>query len=264
MAEPAEATLQRSGPRRRRRDLRRLFLALAALWTALVGWRAWTTWPHLPLDSAGDPATAAALNAAAMSHLTKAAVIGLAGVALFLGLAALNRSRRPPSPFLEQNSGPWTGPARILLMRHAEKTGDMTDFHLSAAGKARAQKLTDYIPRTFGKPDAIFAAARSRRSTRSIETVEPLAASLGLAIQDHIEDQDYAELAELLANDGSYQGALVVISWQHGKLPELAEALGAPPGSYPDPWPEETFNLIIDLDYGKGLPPSVRQIVEPF
>ena len=149
-------------------------------------------------------------------------------------------------------------------MRHAEKTGDMTDFHLSAAGKARAQKLTDYIPKTFGKPDAIFAAARSHRSIRSIETVEPLAASLGLAIQDHIEDQDYPELAELLAKDGAYRGALVVISWQHGKLPELAEELGAPPGSYPDPWPDETFNVIIDLDYGKGLPPAVRPIVEPF
>ncbi len=105
--------------------------------------------------------------------------------------------------------------------------------------------------------------ARTGRSGRSKRS-QPLAASLGLAVQDHIEDQDYPELAELLAKDGAYRGALVVISWQHGKLPELAEELGAPPGSYPDPWPDETFNVIIDLDYGKGLPPAVRQIVEPF
>ena len=36
--------------------------------------------------------------------------------------------------------------ARILLMRHAEKTGDPMDPHLSQDGYARAAKLADFIP----------------------------------------------------------------------------------------------------------------------
>jgi len=42
--------------------------------------------------------------------------------------------------------------ARILLMRHAEKTGDPMDPHLSQDGCARAAKLADFIPATFGIP----------------------------------------------------------------------------------------------------------------
>src|ERR1700694_3899000 len=42
--------------------------------------------------------------------------------------------------------------ARILLMRHAEKTGDPMDPHLSQDGYARAAKLADFIPATFGIP----------------------------------------------------------------------------------------------------------------
>jgi hypothetical protein len=36
--------------------------------------------------------------------------------------------------------------ARILLMRHAEKTGDPMEPHLSQDGYARAAKLADFIP----------------------------------------------------------------------------------------------------------------------
>ena len=38
-----------------------------------------------------------------------------------------------------------TGPAKLLVMRHAEKTGDRRDPNLSDAGAARAQKLVTYI-----------------------------------------------------------------------------------------------------------------------
>jgi hypothetical protein len=45
---------------------------------------------------------------------------------------------------------------KILLMRHAEKPDDPLDPKLSVAGSARAQKLAQYIPETFGKPDFLF------------------------------------------------------------------------------------------------------------
>jgi hypothetical protein len=51
--------------------------------------------------------------------------------------------------------------ARILLMRHAEKTTDPMDPHLSPDGYARATKLADYIPDTLGIPQFLFATAIS-------------------------------------------------------------------------------------------------------
>ncbi len=68
------------------------------------------------------------------------------------------------------------GPGRILLMRHAEKTGKTDDIYLSKEGVKRAERLVTYIPQVFGRPDFIYAAARSKRSIRSIEPVNPLAA----------------------------------------------------------------------------------------
>ena len=57
--------------------------------------------------------------------------------------------------------------ARILLMRHAEKTGDPMDPHLSQDGYARATKLADYIPSTFGIPNFLLQR-RSPSTARDV------------------------------------------------------------------------------------------------
>lgn len=55
------------------------WLVLSLVWLAGVGYLAWTTWPHLPLDvSQSDPATQAAFKAALRSHILLHAVAGLA------------------------------------------------------------------------------------------------------------------------------------------------------------------------------------------
>jgi hypothetical protein len=68
-------------------------------------------------------------------------------------------------------------PRFVLVMRQAEKPQDPRDPDLSSDGLARAQKLANYIPATFGAPEFIFAAAISKHSMRPYETVEPLARS---------------------------------------------------------------------------------------
>ncbi len=158
------------------------------------------------------------------------------------------------------------GPGRILLMRHAEKTGRTDDIYLSKEGTKRAEQLVTYIPKTFGRPDYIYAAARSKRSIRSIETVKPLAAALGLEVQYHIEDKEFKALIAEIFSKPEYRGKTLVICWHHGKLPEIAALLGAPKGSYPDAWPQDVFNLILDFRYDpkSDAPPVVAQIVEPF
>jgi phosphohistidine phosphatase SixA len=158
------------------------------------------------------------------------------------------------------------GPGRILLMRHAEKTGKTDDIYLSAEGVKRAERLVKYIPQTFGRPDFIYAAARSKRSIRSIETVKPLAAALGLEVQYHIEDKDFKTLVTEIFSKPEYRGKTIVICWHHGKLPEIAALLGGQESNYPESWPQDVFNLILDFRYDpkSDKPPIVAQIVEPF
>ena len=159
------------------------------------------------------------------------------------------------------------GPKRIILMRHADKNdGDTEDQDLSDAGMVRARNLATYIPQTFGKPDYIIATAHSKHSNRPRETVEPLADALGMKVEHDFENDDFADLVDEIFNNPDYKGKTVVICWHHGKLPAIAALLGAPAGSYPDPWPAEAYNLILDLQYdpNSGSPPTVARVIEPF
>jgi broad specificity phosphatase PhoE len=156
--------------------------------------------------------------------------------------------------------------ARILLMRHAEKIGDPMDPHLSAEGYARAAKLADYIPATFGIPQFLFATSISKHSIRPIETVGPLAAKIGVSIDSTYADQDYGALASQLLSEPRYvgSGSLIVVCWHHGNIPSMARALRARPGSYPDPWDSRVFNQILVMTYAGDGEPGVTTSTEPF
>jgi hypothetical protein len=168
----------------------------------------------------------------------------LAAAFLFIGC------RNSPAAGAQANPQP---PATILIIRHAEKPppGDPT---LSAEGYARAQLLTKaFMPlgvrHDLPTPQYIFAAAPSSHSNRSALTVIPLSEALHLEINQDYKDHDYASLAaELLS--GKYAGKVVLVSWHHGKIPELATALGAKPPY--NPWPDQQFDRIWRIDYVDG------------
>jgi len=148
-------------------------------------------------------------------------------------------------------------------MRHAEKPSDPADPDLSPAGDARAQALASYIPQTFGELDFIYAAAISKHSARPYETVKPLSQKCGVPINSTTADNDYAFLAHELLSNKQFAGKRILICWHHGNIPPLMHALGAPSGSFPNPWDPSVFNLILKLD--NSLPePSVAPITEPF
>jgi phosphohistidine phosphatase SixA len=155
-------------------------------------------------------------------------------------------------------------PARIVLMRHAEKTGEEGDRGLSAAGVARAERLATWVPETFGQPDFLIAAADSPKSRRSNLTLEPLARAIGLAIDDAVENADFKALADRLLADPRYAGKRVVVAWHQGKVPKLARALGAPAGSYPEKWGREVFDRVLCLDYQGAAEPTVAELRQPF
>jgi broad specificity phosphatase PhoE len=156
--------------------------------------------------------------------------------------------------------------ARILLMRHAEKSADPMDPHLSSDGYARAAKLAEYIPGTLGVPHFLFATSISKHSARPIETIEPLSAKIGVPIDSIYADQDYGALASQLLSDQRFADAssLIVVCWHHGNIPSMAHALRANAGSYPDPWDPQVFNQILVLSYSGDDAPQVTTLTEPF
>jgi broad specificity phosphatase PhoE len=154
-------------------------------------------------------------------------------------------------------------PKMILVMRHAEKPADPTEPNLTAAGKRRAKRLATYIPKEFGKPDFIFAAAISRHSARPYETVKPLSKRVKVGIDAKIADNDYGVLAQELLTKNKYAGKSIVVGWHHGNIPSLIRMLGAPKGQYPDPWDHTVFNLILQLEFPDDKP-KVKKVREPF
>ncbi len=156
------------------------------------------------------------------------------------------------------------GPARLLIMRHAEKTGDDLDRHLSAQGQKRAKQLATYIPQQFGTPDFLFAAKSSKKSQRPYDTIAPLANVLGLKINETFDDDQTDALVEHMGRSDTYAAKFGVISWRHSDIPALMAALGAPNDSYPQVWDPAVFNLILDISFPDGASPHVRQITGPF
>jgi len=83
-------------------------------------------------------------------------------------------------------------------------------------------------------------------------------------IDASVDDPDYPVLADDLTNDAKYDGKVVVICWHHGHIPGLMRALGAPDGSYPAPWDDAVFNLVLKTGRAEDGRVTVEKIGEPF
>ena len=143
-----------------------------------------------------------------------------------------------------------------MLMRHGEDMGE-DSYELSPQGKKRAEAL----PRLFGprlpKPDIIIATRASKHSDRPMETVEPLAAALHLAIDNRFRDDDYQLLARALMTDSRYDGKTVLVCWHHGKIDNLAKALGVKHAPH---WPDAQFDHVWMIDFKKSGKASFEDV----
>ena len=168
------------------------------------------------------------------------------------------------APYRVSPFPPGTGPSSLIVLRHSEKTGDKRDPHLSLSGRRRAEQLVNYIPTTFGPPQFLVAARTSNRSRRPVETLEPLAAALALEIQSKIADDDSDELIETLREKQRYRGKIGVICWRHSELPELLQALGAAPETFPPNWDENDYTTIIDVTFAGNGEARAKRLQMPF
>jgi hypothetical protein len=145
--------------------------------------------------------------------------------------------------------------ATLLVIRHAEKSGDPDDTGLTPAGQARAQAYVAYFQTlTLGSsriapPAWLIAAADAPDSQRSRLTLEPLAVARGRPLDASVSDHHTKRLVERLHDDPRHDHTTTLVCWTHKHLPALGRALGAPASVLPDAWPEEVFGWLLRLDY---------------
>lgn len=150
----------------------------------------------------------------------------------------------------------------ILMVRHAEKPDK--GHGLAVAGQERAQAYTVFfqnyrLPLRHLKLEYLFATADTHASHRPRLTIEPLSKVLGLKINDKHADDDYGVVAEHILENSKYDNSDILICWHHGKILQLAEALGVkqselpPESNWPaPPWPAQVFGWLLQLSYDAG------------
>jgi hypothetical protein len=175
-------------------------------------------------------------------------------------------------------------PNQVLIIRHGEKIGDPKKDddggrHLSVQGSARAAALPSlfavadpqlscelhhkenefvggYRPiplkgkgGRFIPPNYIFATEKSKQSNRPVETVSPLAIALTLPINDGLTDKepDITKMVNAILND--YPGKIILVCWHHGKIPDIAKALGV---KKPPKWDGKVFDRVWQITFPKG------------
>ena len=151
-----------------------------------------------------------------------------------------------------------------MIIRHAEKPGDAEeDRGISASGHHNGHCLTvrgwqraGALVRFFApmrepadhpvsRPRAIFAAADTKKSPslRSQLTVRPLAAALGISVDQRHAEGEEKKLARALIAAASP----ALVAWHHTHIADLVAAI-AGDACCPQWWPDDRFDLVWLLD----------------
>lgn len=146
----------------------------------------------------------------------------------------------------------FAAPARVVIMRHAEKP--IAGNELNEQGFRRAEALVDFFKTSpemskYGAPAAVYAMAPKGEdgTLRPIQTVTPLARSLGLEVKKAYNKKHVADLVAEIMRDPAYEGHTVVVCWAHDGIPDIVEAFGWRGG--PDKWPGPVFDRAWVIDF---------------
>ena len=103
----------------------------------------------------------------------------------------------------------------------------------------------------------VFATQESKHSNRPFLTISPFAETAGITVNENYPDKDYKNLAEHILSISAYDNP-ILICWHHGKILDLAEALGVNPAqlpasaNWPKEWPEEVFGWVLQISYDES------------
>lgn len=159
----------------------------------------------------------------------------------------------------------FAAPARVVIMRHAEKPASGSE--LNERGFLRAKALVDFFKTSsemtkYGVPVAVYAMAPKGEdgTLRPIQTVIPLAQSLGLEIKKAYNKKHVAALVSEIMRDPAYEGRTVVVCWAHDGIPDIVEAFGWTGG--PDKWPGPVFDRAWVIDFSGDRAVAFTDVAE--
>jgi len=178
---------------------------------------------------------------------------------VLLALAALGSVAPSPAAAGGAAQGtPQPQTTTVFLVRHAERaapgdpefdTANPSDPPLNTAGRARALELAHVLE------EAGVTAVYASQFARTQQTVAPIAQQAGVPVTVH-DARDSAGLVELIVTANT--GGVVVVAGHSNTVPELIEALGAPPvAAIEDAW--EYDNLFV-VTVGPARDASVRTL----
>lgn len=154
-------------------------------------------------------------------------------------------------------------PPVIMLIRHAEKPlGDVPPHGVTQNGVEDPESLTTRgwqragaLAGLFGQPEGarstrpglpgpthLFASkvGVNSSSRRPLETLQPLADRLGMAVDTRFLKHEQANLVEaLLAIDG-----VALVSWEHALIPSMAAQIVGDAAQVPSVWPDDRYDLV--------------------
>jgi hypothetical protein len=167
-------------------------------------------------------------------------------------------------------------PKPIFIIRHAEKPvrnahgveihgvdidGQRSEDSLIPLGWQRAGALVrlfdplDSPRRGLAKPGQLVAPAYPKEEDtvkhRTHETITPLSELLKLNIDAPFKEGQEKELGAYVS-----QGAkanVVLISWEHRLIPDIAKNIEPLKSKVPDKWPEDRFDLVWSLAWSGDL-----------
>ena len=174
---------------------------------------------------------------------------------------------------------------KVMLIRHAEKPtssqsgvnidGNQDSSSLIPQGWQRAGALNGLFTSGIGPlptPQFLFAPNlyssdspgngessgakkhKSGTSRRPYETITPLSLKLGITINAVPGSKTPAQYAKgdypAMLNTALGSQGVVLISWEHGEIPDIANQILGDDTTAPQKWPSERFDLVwvFDLD----------------
>lgn len=165
-----------------------------------------------------------------------------AGVGL---LVLLNLSGCAPAG---SQQGPGEAATTLLIVRHAEKAAEPADDPpLTEAGRARAATLAGMAA------SSGVSAAYATQYLRTQQTIEPLAAQLGVPVGQRDSKDTDGLVAQVLAE---HRGQTVLVAAHSDTVPLLVEKLTGKPAA---PIEEDEYdNLYVVTSWGVGHGTAVR------
>jgi hypothetical protein len=146
----------------------------------------------------------------------------------------------------------FAAPAQVVILRHGEKPDNGDD--LNKRGYERANALpglfeTDPALTRYGAPVAIYAFGPTKkdRSFRAVETITPLANSLGIQVQDQFTVDELQPLVDSVMSNSDYDGKTVVICWEHDRIPPMVQTFGY--NDAPTKWKKKVFDRLWILHF---------------